>query len=509
MLAVLAGYAQLQACYSDLTTLEVSQVQGTLIIHIEPTGSAACGNLPTAVNVRLLFTRKDLDVQTVLTDFAYGTTLLIQIPVADIKLYVDVKAAQLEIRSYSEVFMQQISQITLTRNSEAEVFSNLLVEYDQKVFTATASFPKAFTTLAVTNATLIVTNFIQSYPLSYDSSSVKTETTAKTISIGFSNKDLSPILYNTGILSIMLVCTYGSNDIEATGKVSTITLSYKGQDSPGVISAVSAYGNNLFLMIDSSESLKTELMKAAQVKLVIEVNDFACTLVAQFAAALLSENIKLNGKLQLNMDEQVFSPVDDGFLQPPECLQLVFDKGESVIVSMALYKDEVPLNRFSFTFANIRKTCFSDTHMVLEAGFIRVTSTNNCPQPKPYKANVTIQLFPTQANQVTNSVTNVATAEFLLDTHLDIEIRIPEAKTIRQIQDAYNYQLLITRANGDFVDSLYPDFQTVTLMEIIFYNIIIIAASMVAGGALGGVIIFGKTKLRMKKLRPKPEMDEI
>ncbi|KAH0569330.1 uncharacterized protein SS50377_28799 [Spironucleus salmonicida] len=510
MLIILSGYTQLMSCYSDETQLEVSQMQNLLIIHLYPTGNEACNKFPTAVNIQILFTRSDRDTQIVVTDFDYKTTKQIHIQVADITKYFDLKAAQVEIRSYNEFYIQQISEITLTRSRDSVVFNNLTVTYDQTIFEATANFPSSFTSISITAATLVVSNYLQSYTINYDNSKVVVDATAKTISLEFPNSTLSPILYDTGITTIELICTYGSNDIEAIGHTSTHSLAYKNQPDPGEVTILSAYGNDIFLILAPSEYFKAQLKLAQRVQMGLAFNDQTCTLVTQIETALLTKNIDTKGKLQLGLGTEDFQNVTATEMQPQECLAFIFASGVNAKISISLYKDNIAINRFVFQVQKIRKTCFFDVKMTLLDSNLKVTANDSCGPRKSTRAKLTLALYKTRADQLLDVQTALSSIDFLLNGNINVSFSSISADEIEAIKDAYNYRIQLNRLDGEFIDSLYPDFDTVTLLEIIIFNVIIVVCSVVATGVFGGLNIFYKKKqMNRKKLKIKIEMDEF
>ncbi|KAH0575024.1 hypothetical protein SS50377_22643 [Spironucleus salmonicida] len=209
MLHLLSHSVQLTQCYVDQTNLEISEVQNMLFIQLNTTYNKNCNELPSTVLVQITVQNSDLDVQMVNTIFEYNKTTKFVISVFNISQYFDVKASQLRIKSYNQVFEQQIQEITLTRSKDSNTLYNLTVDYDQKTFTATINYPLTFSSIGVTDSTMQITNALNTYNLPYDGNH-KVDSGTNTVIISYDNSQLSQVLYDTGVRRMQVKCSYGS-----------------------------------------------------------------------------------------------------------------------------------------------------------------------------------------------------------------------------------------------------------------------------------------------------------
>ncbi|KAH0572172.1 hypothetical protein SS50377_26381 [Spironucleus salmonicida] len=510
MLSLLSEYTILTQCYSDQTNLEINEVKSQIQVYLFPTGKDDCNELPSAVILQVTFQNPALDVQIVSTVFQYKNSIKFNIPIPNIALYFDVKASQLKLKSYNQVLVQQIQEITLTRSKDTNILYNLAVSYDQKIFTTTANFPKTFTTINVINAMLIITNSIKTYTIPYDGKST-VDSAAKTVVLMFENTDLSPILYDTGVLNIRLESEYGSADVFSSCYAKTNLLEYKNQPSPGNILEFTPYSNSLYIEINQSEYFVQELAKCTSLKIVITVNDGVCQLIGRLPAASMQFNIQVNTKFQANLDHNGFPDLEPPALSFVECMHVLEKNGQKAHISVSYYDAKnIAINRVYMDTKSIQQSCFENVHMNLEDSTITVTATRICPVVLKQRAQMILKTYSSQHTYFLEQSDDLLNIEFDLEGDLKVQFNSISNDIVEKIKDSYSFRLLILTKKGVFIDVLQPTFSTTTFEEIIIINIIILISTLSISVVIGGLNIFYKRKSKLsKRIKKTIEIDEI
>ncbi|KAH0569434.1 hypothetical protein SS50377_28379 [Spironucleus salmonicida] len=512
ILSILSSYTTLTQCYSDKTQLEVSQLRNLLIVHLQPKGNKECEKLPPAIIIQLTFTIQAKDVQIVLTNFSYRDFKMLEVPVPDITDYFEIVAVKLTIKSYNQIYEQQLQEITRTRNHDITMFSNLIVEYDQNIFTALVTFPNSFTSFQPKTATLrIVTSAQQYIVMLYGTPTV--DINSKTVKLEFDDSSLSPILYGTDVDLIQLECVYGTDKVETKGIISTRILAYKNQPSPGMISSLDAYTREIFLRIHQTDYFTQELDKSNSIKLYITLNNDECHLTYKQSSSLVKFNIETNQFLRANIDESGFLQNDKNEMSVLDCLQVIRENGKSVQFSISFYdSNKVPINKVIMFLKDIKKPCYTEVMMTVQDSTISILAKNGCKQDKvtKQKLKMTILIYSTVLDYFLDRTLSVASTDFELNGDLDVIFNIKDNQVLQLINNAYKYRLLISTQRDGFVDALEPFVATSTFQEIIVFNVVTLFCCIAIIVIFGGLNIFYKKNVSIKKkMISKIEMDEI
>ncbi|KAH0569487.1 hypothetical protein SS50377_28436 [Spironucleus salmonicida] len=505
MMTLLASYTVLSSCYNEQTRLEVSEMHNGIIIHLDSSKNADCAALPTAVQIQLRFTNSSLDLQKVVTDFQYEITKSIFISAPDLSIYLNLSGTLMQLRSYSQILLLQIQQITLTRFKTSSVFHSLEVEYNQTVFTATTRFPSTFTALDVTDASLLISNFDTTYTVKFSGAPVVTLANF-TLQLEFPNSALSQILYLTGISTITLRCTFGANSVLATGEISVSELIYFKQPSPGEISRFNIFPTGIFVQLSQSAYFEQQLARAETASILISLNDGACELLADFAAESVKNNIAIRGFFAANMDVRTFGSDAAEF---GACTERVLEPALGTVSFALLDAENAPFDRVYFDHFPAQRSCFQDAKMTLLDAKLTISARSECDITAHF-ALLRILLYETPLDYFFDRAVALREQKFVLGRNLEVGVSgVPESAVAR-LKGAYEFRILILTKNGVDFDVFEPFFHFSVELKIVILEVSILGVCAVTAAAGCALVLFCKIQPRLKKVAAaKIEIDEL
>ncbi|KAH0569532.1 hypothetical protein SS50377_28485 [Spironucleus salmonicida] len=483
----------LPSCYTETTTLQVSQPKNMLIIHLTPTANLNCEKLPSAVLVQIKFTNQKLDVQQILTNFLQNSTREIEISVPNLSNYLALSGAEIVISSYSESFTQQIQQVTLTRFAADLIFSDFTVSYDQKTFAARAAFPKNFAGQKISAAELKITTFENSFLLQ---NSDITELVGSVLEVNFHAPELSGPLYVSGVSYVAFRAVIGGS-VQANGEAVTNRLVYKDQPSVGVLDGFSAYSESIFLKLRQSAYFDEVLAGAESVAMLLAVNNDSCALRAEFSAAQFRENILKNANFTANIAKSVFNGTE---MQFSACQDVAGRVGTVSAAFTFFDAKKVPINRLSFAAVPLQQICYKNISMELVDSEIVIRGTGVCAQLGD-AAVVTILVYATETDYFNDFSEPIAKLNFQLLLQLEIAFRNLTAHEIAQIRQAFHHRILVQRRNGDYYDSFEPVFQFRRRTTLLVYQLGVMVLVAIGNAIIGALSVFCKRRVRVRRLR--------
>ncbi|KAH0575840.1 hypothetical protein SS50377_21368 [Spironucleus salmonicida] len=274
----------------------------------------------------------------------------------------------------------------------------------------------------------------------------------------FANSELSSIFMIQVLRKYKLdICRYKNINYVTIRR--TYSSTYKNLISPGQIQAISAYRNNIHINISQSTSFMIELQKSTDIKMKIYIYNQTCILISKQSSSILQKDIKLNNQINLMLINMYIFIQEEHQFDKLYCLQLIKSDSKDIKIIFTLFNEQARINRFILESTNIQKTCFIDNNIVPKDRNIQVTATNNYPLIKPQKATIALYLYNSSKGQYIYRQLKVASADFLINGNIYSVLTIIDKQLIENIKNDYNYILKIPKSNGEFGDTMYPQFE--------------------------------------------------